>query len=32
LDTGVMTPLGGDLPVQFRRGHLRAVPNQEVPW
>lgn len=36
LDTGVMSPLNGDLPVQFRRGRLRAVPDpynqQEVRW
>lgn len=43
LDTGVLSPLhNGDLPVQYRRGRLRAVPDpdpykayghqQEVQW
>jgi hypothetical protein len=32
LDTGVLTPMRpGDLPAQYRRGHLRVVPT-EVPW
>jgi hypothetical protein len=34
LDTGVLSPLGHDLPMQYRRGRLRSVPypNQQEVW